>query len=358
MCLQLRLRRKHDRDEASSLQAHQLSTTTSTRKPTRTASSPASRQSTVSERSRSRLPIALAHSHESFCESTTTHKNNNANSDRVLLPKRMLDRPRPVSQRPCLFDSRHIDTLDKLDLKSAESLTAGDGCQAERKIDGHFRILDLPAELREYIFELAILHQQYSPSIEVALPDAGFVRPPHDIHQAGVLIKHQLDRQLLRSKRPDRPAMTLVCKQFRRESLPLYLQERTMLLTLKNVPHALATPELRNQNSMRVSWPMQYSGKRKRFAILLPRRGSQCRPLLWVGPGGDGEYEVVVWQCFWTLRSSRFVQEWRGRRAPAATIDRVRQSVASNGGELLLEDIARLCLEFCSYWQSGVLNVA
>lgn len=230
--------------------------------------------------------------------------------------------------------------------------------EAARRIHRPCRILDLPAELRELIFELVVHEERFAPSFQIDLPDSTFHSPVGTINRIYELVNGHL---IGKPERPDMAAyfrhtpLTQVNKQFRRESLPLYLKQRTMLLDIRSGPVPLAAqilPDLERYRSPSIPW--YRLGENFEFRIF--RRGAQSSPKLTIEPQRSGGHRVQIWHRTLALRYGRLLPEWIPRPAPSTMLSAVQHPAAADETFLTPRDIAVLCIEFCWYWQSGLLG--
>lgn len=178
-----------------------------------------------------------------------------------------------------------------------------------------FRLFDLPRELRDLIFTFAVRAETPEQSISprVSIPRDAFV---------------------LRV-----PALTHVCRQARRESLPLYFESNTFAFDVRDVTEAPLQQDLRYEKKLLTfgAWceavGLQAFGAIRRFRF--------SWPAVWVHLRGRGVVEV------WCQRLCDGPNGCYLQRVPAPEkmADMVRRAVEGNGGFLLPTDVVELCGE-------------
>lgn len=263
-------------------------------------------------------------------------------------PSTQLTFPTSVQETPGAYFGRYEFDQNRPQLRARRPPTKMKHHKAT-PIGSHFRVLDLPAELREHIFKLVTCEERFSPSYKIDSRKLAFVRPRGTIYDVDTQISTDLNSYR-------QPAVTQVNQQFRRESLPLYLQQRTMLLVIRigaDLQQTQALPDMNRYRPFGWPWPDRLL---ERFEFRIFHRGAQSSPKLTIDPCREGGYRIRIWRRVWMLQSGRFVPTWTPHSAPTTMLTMVQQIPKTRGTFLTPRDLGIICVEFCWWWRSGLLD--
>ncbi|KAK4631380.1 hypothetical protein CLAFUW4_02664 [Fulvia fulva] len=192
----------------------------------------------------------------------------------------------------------------------------GDG-----KIPHHFRLLDLPAELREHIFAFAVLSD---------LPISPRVFIPRDAF-------------VLRL-----PAVTHVNRQVRQESLPLYFEVNTFQFNVKDVMELPLAQDLRYEKKLLTFGAWCEAAGADQFRRIrhysLKTSSAVSAPAVMLDLGASRQFRMEV-RCYWQGGMRKRPRLQIGE-APEVLYDVVRGMLETNDGKGLLPgDVVDLCGE-------------
>lgn len=184
-----------------------------------------------------------------------------------------------------------------------------------------FRLLDLPAELREDIFRFTV-GSPHAIAPRVSIPRDAFV---------------------LRL-----PTLTKVSRQFRQETLPLYFEGNTFHFNVKDVLETPLEQDLRFEKKLLTFGAWCEAAGREQFCRIrsfsLSTGGNMQASNVVVCLGRYGRVEMEV-RCFWRGSGSRRPR-YEAQAAPEGLKEVAKEAVARNEGSCLLpEDVTVLYRE-------------